>query len=109
MEENHRKIHEKIDPLMAREKELSPKQREIASTLLASASDMEDNLASLKARMEEIKAESHERAKSRATIRNKLYPNVKVLIKDAALLTKDERFGLTVIALEHGKAVLRAL
>ena len=107
--ESWKKIHEKVDPLMSREETLTPKQKDIATELLENASKMEEETARLRTEMEGIKAESRERAKPLISIRNKLYSETTLRIKEVALLVDETCHGPVQARLRHGKIVLNAI
>ncbi len=109
LEENLKKIHEKVDPLMSREKTLTPKQREIASELLGNASKMEQFAISLRSEMEEMKVESLERAKPHISIRNKLYSETTLRMRKTVLLVNETHHGPLHARLEQGEIVLRGI
>ena len=106
---NLEKIHEGVDPLMAREKDLSHKQREIATELLEKADQMKELIEELHAEMEQIKMESHHRAKPRILIRSQLCPETSLRIRETVLVVKETLRGQLTAALEQGEVVLKGL
>ena len=107
IEENFRKIHQTVDPLVSREEDIGPKQRELVTKLLSNAAKMEESVKQLRAEIEAIKMESRERADSRIAIRDKMYSETTLRIKETALLISDTQRGPTTAVLESGKIVLQ--
>ncbi len=107
LEESFQKIHQTVDPLMSQEN-LSSKQRELASKLLSNAAQMEKSIKQLRVEIEEIKVESHERADSRISIKNTMYPETTLRIRETARLISDTLRGPATAVLEKGKIVLKA-
>lgn len=79
------RIHKTVDPLMAREKALSPKQREAATELLARAAEMEVEIKKLRSEIDDLDVESRSRAKPHILIRRRIYPETTLRIKNRSL------------------------
>lgn len=107
LDENFRKIHQTVDPLMSREEDLASKQRELVTELLSNAAKMEESVKQLRAEIEAIKMESRKRADPRISIRGNMYSETTLRIKETALLINDTQRGPTTAVLENDKIVLK--
>ncbi len=76
LEQNRRKIHDNIEPLMGKLRLLSPKQREAVTELMAHESELDTKIASLRKEIEEITGKSDKRAGHHIRIQHTLYPGV---------------------------------
>jgi len=108
LSETLKKIHEKVDPLTSHEDKLSPKQREIVSALLSKASEMEKAIKRLHTEMDDLKAESKKRGRSKISVKDKMYPETTLRIKETALLADEISRGPLTAVLEHGEITLKA-
>jgi uncharacterized protein (DUF342 family) len=109
LEENSQKIHQTVDPLMAREDELSSKQRKVVEQLLSNAAKIDEGVKRLRAEIEAIKMESRERSDSRISIKDKMYSETTLRINETTLLISDTQRGPTTARLENDQIALKAL
>ena len=93
LNKNLEKIHKAVDPLMAREKLLSPQQREAATELLARSAEMEMLIDDLRTEKEDIGEDSLERAQSKICIGARVHPETTLRIKQYHLLVREEVNG----------------
>jgi hypothetical protein len=103
---NLEKIHKTVDPLMAREKALSPNQREAATELLARASEMETEIGKLRGEMEQANEESRTRAKPRIFITRKVFPETTLRIMNRSLSIAEAVNGPVQAGLKGARVVL---
>ena len=108
LEENSRKIRETVDPLMSAEEGLSSKQKELVKKLLSNAEKIEMRVKQLRAEVEAIKIESRERADSRISVKDKIYAETTLRIKETAVLINELGRGPLTARLSRGKIVLTA-
>jgi len=101
------RIREAVDPLMAKEKELSAKQREAATELLLKAAEAEAAVKRVKAEIHEIEADSRARAKPHIFIEGVLYPGTTLCIARAKLLATKAVQGPLKAVLVGEKVVLK--
>lgn len=108
LNKNLEKIHRVVDPLMAREKLLSPQQREAATELLARSAEMEMIYDDLKTEKEYIEEDSETRCEPRIFIKNKVYSDVTLRIKRYSLLVREEADGPLRAGLMGGRVAIVA-
>ena len=87
------KIHAKVDPLMARQKHLRPKQKEAATELLFHAEEMEGKIRQIRDAIDERTEAYNEQSKPFVTIEKKAYPKAHLTIREFDLMLKDEIKG----------------
>jgi uncharacterized protein (DUF342 family) len=88
-----KKINETVEPLMAREKALSPQQRETATELLAEAAEIERSIEEQSGLLEELREDSQARTKMRISILQRVYPETTLHIKKWSYVVKKETVG----------------
>ncbi|MFH1550546.1 MAG: FapA family protein [Planctomycetota bacterium] len=97
LEQNRRKIHDNIEPLMGKLRLLSPKQREAVTELMAHESELDAKIASLRKEIEEITGKSEKRAGHHIRIQHTLYPGVTLrLLGFSRHITKLHKGPITV-------------
>jgi len=102
-------IRTQVNPLMSCEKLLTPKQRETATELLASASEMEMEVEDLHARLDEIKADSNGRSVEHAIINGIAYQEARFRLKGRELRIKESTRGPMCVLRERDMPVIRAI
>ncbi len=109
LKNNLMKTRTKVDSLMAREKTLTPKQRETATELLAEMAELEGTIQERKALMEELREDSHIRTKMRISILQRLYPETTLQVKKWNYVVKKETVGPLRASLMGKRVVLLPL
>jgi uncharacterized protein (DUF342 family) len=106
LQEEVERIHEVVDPLMAKEKELSAKQREAATEWLLKATEAEAAVKRAKAEIQEIEADSRARAKPHISVKRVLYAGTTLSIAGTRLRATKAVQGPLKAALSDEKLVL---
>ncbi len=91
--ENLKKIHTIIDPLMKRQKTLSPERREAVTELLNNSYEMEELREEYNKKIECIKEDAKEHEKLEVRIRNRVFPETIIEIKEERHYVKSEFIG----------------
>ncbi|HSW45311.1 MAG TPA: FapA family protein, partial [Phycisphaerae bacterium] len=86
-------IREKVGPLLAQLKRLTPQQREKATELLYQADEIEDQVRLHKQAKEEVLAASLPKEKATLLVTSVVYPGVKVIFGDRMAVFRKERRG----------------
>jgi len=100
------RIHEALDPLMAKEKELSAKQREAATGWLLEATEAEAAVKRVKAEIQEIEADSRARAKPLISVKRVLYAGTTLSIGGTRLRATKSVQGPLKAVLSNDKVIV---
>ena len=91
------KIREKVQPLMAQLKRLTPQQREKATELMYQADEMEAEIRKDETRKKELLGPPGAMCKAAILVTSVVYPGVKVIFGDKMAIFRKERKGPIVI------------
>lgn len=92
-EQTRIRIQSTVQPLLEREKLLSPKQREAATELLARAAEMETTITDLKRVAEQFAAGSRARAVPRVLVLQRAHADTVFVLPEGRLIIDDLREG----------------
>ncbi|MCJ7617892.1 MAG: FapA family protein [Desulfobacterales bacterium] len=101
------RIHELLDPMMVKQKELSLHERETAAKRLLKAEEAEAAVEKVKAEIQKIEADSRARAKPHILIRRLLYPGTTLCIAGNKVRTNKAVTGPLEAVLSGENVVLR--
>ncbi len=87
------KIREKVQPLMAQLKRLTPQQREKATELMYQADELEADIVKQEARKRELLASANAAATASIVVTSIVYPGVKMIFGDKMTVFRKERKG----------------
>jgi len=88
-----KKVREKIAPLQARVKSLSPEQREIVTDLSMQAFELEERAEVLTQEIETLRAESHQRTKPEIRIAKAVFPETTLGIGPERMSVREKTPG----------------
>ena len=106
LQQTHKKIHDKVNPMMERLRLLSAKQREAVTELMARAGQIEVKIEELEKGIEDITGESQGRAGTYIKIQRTLHPGVTLRIIGTSRTFTKEHKGPIKAVLDTEKGVI---